>query len=53
MLLMLISIIMLIVGLVLVIFDALVHHIPYHIEMIVIVTAVILGVYSLIEYDKK
>jgi hypothetical protein len=53
MLLMLISIIMLILGLVMVIFDALIHHIPYHVEVIVIVVAVILGAYSLIEYDNK
>ena len=48
MLLMLVSIIMLILGLVMVIFDALIHHIPYHVEVIVIVAAVILGIYSLI-----
>lgn len=53
MLLMLTSIIMLIFGLVLVIFDTLVHHIPYHVELIVIAAAIILGVYSLISDDEK
>ena len=53
MVLMLASIIMLILGLVMVMFDALIHHIPYYIEVVVIVVAVILGVYSLIKDDKK
>lgn len=51
--LMLISVIMLILGLALVIFDALVYHIPHHVEVIVIVAAVILGAYSLITDGKK
>ena len=41
------SIVMLIVGLLLVVFDALVHHVPYHLEIVVIVVAIVLAAYSI------
>lgn len=41
------SIVMLIVGLLLVVFDALIHHVPYHLEIVVVVVAIVLAAYSI------
>ena len=46
--LMITSVVMLIAGLVMVLFDVLVHHVPYHVELLVVVAAIVLGVYSLL-----
>lgn len=46
--LMITSIVMLIAGLAMVLFDALVHHVPYHVELLVVVAAIVLGAYSLL-----
>jgi hypothetical protein len=42
---------MLIAGLAMVVFDALIQHIPYHLELVVVVVAIVLAAYSLVTIE--